>query len=188
MQNIRKHSKIFQSTLHAEGDWIAVASASVLADFNPHPPCGGWPRPVVFYFRLLYFNPHPPCGGWHTSKYKEIASAIFQSTPSMRRVTTKPSACLITRGISIHTLHAEGDLPRRICRILYKAISIHTLHAEGDCNVIDWFNISQYFNPHPPCGGWHATKISLKSRYKFQSTPSMRRVTAIHDKSMPVLH
>ncbi len=37
-----------------------------------------------------------------------------------------------TAGISIHTLHTEGDVPADLTDGQYACISIHTLHTEGD--------------------------------------------------------
>ena len=55
--------------------------------------------------------------------------------------------------ISIHTLHTEGD--RRQWNQYYNvvAISIHTLHTEGDRPKLSFFASLFDFNPHPPCGG-----------------------------------
>ena len=87
-------------------------------------------------------------------KSKTDSKREFQSTPSMRRVTPRYSQYPYIRRISIHTLHAEGDVTRfryrQWCMIFqstpsmrrvtdfktilnfYSWISIHTLHAEGD--------------------------------------------------------
>ena len=59
-------------------------------------------------------------------------SAVFQSTPSMRRVTISAGGNVGSFAISIHTLHAEGDARRIAAALDFFAISIHTLHAEGD--------------------------------------------------------
>ena len=72
----------------------------------------------------------------------------------MRRATSAGKWYLVQRDISIHTLHAEGDVlyPKLPSKI---GISIHTLHAEGDQDD---------------------TAATLATD-EFQSTPSMRRAT-----------
>ena len=35
----------------------------------------------------------------------------------------------------------------------------------------------QYFNPHPPHGGWPFSRTNYNNSHRFQSTPSTRRVT-----------
>ena len=60
-----------------------------------------------------------------------LVPALFQPTPSTRRVTAAPSAYALQALISTHTLHTEGDVTLdRIKNTMY--ISTHTLHTEGD--------------------------------------------------------
>ena len=56
----------------------------------------------------------------------------FLSTPSMRRVTIAGYSYAAGIFISIHTLHAEGDVISGVHKSPISRISIHTLHAEGD--------------------------------------------------------
>ena len=65
---------------------------------------------------------------------------VFQSTPSTRRVTDGPSCLSQCGGISIHTLHTEGDFQTRRPRTL-QWISIHTLHTEGDSKYKQLYHI-----------------------------------------------
>ncbi len=147
----------------------------------------------------------------------------FQSTPSTRRATERPHPPpdphlrfnpRPPRGgrpgrqgrgrcgwmVSIHALHAEGDLPAAgrpaVCRV-----SIHALHAEGDSlpsnSRMIWRRFqstpstrratgtarrplaaSCSFNPRPPRGGRLGTDSTPDWRWKFQSTPSTRRATS----------
>ena len=123
--------------------------------FNPHPPCGGW-RPVlcVFWHDIYNFNPHPPCGGWLFSVNYLMPHQRFQSTSSMRRMTSPAPGAVRHMPISIHILHAEDD------------------------TAATWFRrCHRYFNPHPPCGGWLQCRLFWKNQAKFQSTSSMRRMT-----------
>ena len=145
-------------TLHAEGDQRGQMVFSEPRYFNPHPPCGGRHSDEISALpNWRNFNPHPPCGG-------------------------RPVICCLIptlTGISIHTLHAEGDVivtvlssfvipfqstpsMRRATLVGYlqsllHGISIHTLHAEGDQGRT-----------------WNEYTDII-----FQSTPSMRRATSL---------
>ena len=80
----------------------------------------------------------------------------FQSTPSLRKVTTPLADICNCRRISIHTFLAEGDEDQyRICKRL--RISIHTFLAEGDT----------------------LSRFSPLMSVAFQSTPSLRKVTEV---------
>ena len=102
----------------------------------------------------LYFNPLPPHGGRliegdhkkqcifkfqsTPSAWRETAESIyldrretFQSTPSAWRETSIQGWLFHDRGISIHSLRMEGDVPAGHIRI-YSRISIHSLRMEGD--------------------------------------------------------
>ena len=103
---------------------------------------------------LTNFNPHLPCGRWHTFSSFACASLKFQSTPSLRKVT-----CFV-------------------CFILgCFFISIHTFLAEGDLHLFHDFNIAYHFNPHLPCGRWRRDWEFFLHLRRFQSTPSLRKVT-----------
>ena len=145
--------------------------------FNPHPLWRGWHNPLHNYDRdeLIsihtlceegdrlpgglnkisdYFNPHPLWRGWRQDNFKRAKFFIFQSTPSVKRVTKR--ACMINAK---------------------KLISIHTLCEEGDRLPGGLNKIPDYFNPHPLWRGWqYWYKVGLKVLI-FQSTPSVKRVT-----------
>ena len=80
--------------------------------FNPHLPCGRWPQTSFRALPSGNFNPHLPCGRWlflvtlvnftfaisiHTflaegdelELVEKKLGDIFQSTPSLRKVTVK---------------------------------------------------------------------------------------------------
>ena len=86
--------------------------------------------------------------------------------------------------ISIHTLHAESDI-QFPCGYAICMISIHTLHAESDrCGhspgphiFISIHTLHAESDVIPP--------IFRRSTGRFQSTLSMRRVTAILSKTTP---
>ena len=148
-------------------------------DFNPHLPYGRWHYKVGRPFPPADFNPHLPCGRWLTDKDDMNWYQAFQSTPSLRKVTS---------------MYPSGE-----CHIL---ISIHTFLTEGDVDrAFSWFPAHSYFNPHLPYGRWHrpqknvfGSKISIHTFltegdviyllmwnhfWKFQSTPSLRKVTTV---------
>ena len=82
-------------------------------------------------------------------------------------------------GISIHTLHAEGDRTRLGNDAAEILISIHTLHAEGDKNFLPLCRRTILFLSTPSMR--RVTTLGCCGRAgrsnKFLSTPSMRRVT-----------
>ena len=103
--------------------------------------------------------------------------AIFQSTPSSRKVTSSVQHLFRIRAISIHTFLKEGDIKsgsrhfdyflfqstpslRKVTvydtdKGLWHKISIHTFLAEGD----------------------YGNSVLVQYRYQFQSTPFSRKVT-----------
>ena len=124
------------------------------------------------------FNPHPLWRGWLASTTDSVTASIFQSTPSVKRVTW-------------------GKTPKVYS--VYK-ISIHTLCEEGDGAGIALKVVSAHFNPHPLWRGWQYPLLILDdlasisihtlceegdqhhvrpphARFIFQSTPSVKRVT-----------
>ena len=105
------HLKISIHTLHAEGDLC--------------------PRPI--HSVLTIFQSTPSMRRATCSTVISLLPFIFQSTPSMRRATAEQTAEAEQTAISIHTLHAEGDLCGYPCE-----------------------RFIMHFNPHPPCGGRQA--------------------------------
>ena len=118
--------------LHAEDDVICPKVCLIILDFNPHPPCGGWhggsiPHGCILgisihilhaeddlndlnaNLRPYNFIPHPPCGGWRFWCCSVKWQQRFQSTSSMRRMTTLLALRKGLWPISIHILHAEDD-------------------------------------------------------------------------------
>ena len=77
-----------------------------------------------------------------------------QSTPSLRKVTVTVILAVHVIWISIHTFLAEGDSPP----------------CTSDISVSN-------FNPHLPCGRWPGLFAGDIIAQKFQSTPSLRKVT-----------
>ena len=78
------------------------------------------------------FNPLPPCRGRHFYDECSCVTEQFQSTPSMQRETVYELDSRSEWTISIHSLHAEGDIFRLRPKPIALMISIHSLHAEGD--------------------------------------------------------
>ena len=119
-------------SLHTEGDNVRKYDLFEVVYFNPLPPHGG--RLAVHMqltIRDLFqstpstrretvprrpsggqqknFNPLPPHGGRLTDHVDRIKAALFQSTPSTRRETQYSVSEDGSDGISIHSLHTEGD-------------------------------------------------------------------------------
>ena len=148
-----------------------------MTNFNPLPPRGG--RPARYHrrgarrrisihsllaegdkitlsilFRRTYFNPLPPRGGRLRDTNFRVKHVLFQSTPSSRRETRPCRSDNRRAGISIHSLLAEGD---RVWPFYLRPYD--------------------HFNPLPPRGGRHGTRLTHRPNKRFQSTPSSRRET-----------
>ena len=125
--------------------------------------------------------------------------AKFQSTPSLRKVTNIHVHLYRVTIISIHTFLTEGDVDYldrltvdllfqstpslrkvtmwRWIRIAVKPISIHTFLTEGDQHIGQTDTTPENFNPHLPYGRWQQLQCHWLLVLRFQSTPSLRKVT-----------
>ena len=157
--------------------WLSYVSDCY---FNPHPLWRGWQLAILSNVSPLDFNPHPLWRGW-LLLYAQIGGFknIFQSTPSVKRVTLNTVESYTGADISIHTLCEEGDK-----------------HTDKTWHIILYFNPHPlwrgwrvkhcwelygcgYFNPHPLWRGWQFFHTLCHFVIKFQSTPSVKRVTLI---------
>ena len=138
-------------------------------NFNPHLPYGRWRRlPLLHRLGARNFNPHLPYGRWLARASDSIFRQVFQSTPSLRKVTCRYCCLRIICFISIHTFLTEGDCLwslRFPLIVLFQStpslrkvtltplalrcfppISIHTFLTEGDAalhlHVMPDFQIS----------------------------------------------
>ena len=138
--------------LLAESDDKETAFVMNNHGFNPRPPCGERPGPIIFPFKL----------------------DRFQSTPSLRRATSPRVPHLLEQGVSIHALLAESDaraVPIAAARATFQStpslrratiatgifpvhiqVSIHALLAESDRSPPPKLRLTCSFNPRPPCG------------------------------------
>ena len=80
---------------------------------------------------------------------------LFQSTPSVKRVTYISFDLSIHKNISIHTLCEEGDVKVPSDSTKTVNISIHTLCEEGDL-YSDTYNKEDVISIHTLCeeGDW----------------------------------
>ena len=117
-------------SLHTEGDCVRRACFVRVVHFNPLPPHGGRLLFDNAFFLRIHFNPLPPHGGRLPCLKHGTISQKFQSTPSTRRETLLAGSSTVGEGISIHSLHTEGDRGNH--------------HGNPD---------RVYFNPLPPHGG-----------------------------------
>ena len=163
MPSLETASKISIHTFLAEGDYFKRFKWLCITNFNPHLPCGRWRwrwRPIKL-LRIISIHTFLAEGDGLKNLCIQLYQ-LFQSTPSLRKVTR----------IRVYTGWTV-------------TISIHTFLAEGDfffiCNVI----CIPYFNPHLPCGRWLFKCCHRKLHQKFQSTPSLRMVTCQHGKYIP---
>ena len=110
----------------------------------------------------------------------------FQSTPSTRRETLRSYRTCWKAGISIHSLHTEGDVDYT-AREVAADISIHSLHTEGDAFCVlstrPVFHISIHsLHTEGDAVQWILAAIFML----FQSTPSTRRETRLFAKIDPL--
>ena len=94
-----------------------------------------------------YFNPHLPYGRWLAFAMLESMSALFQSTPSLRKVT---------RGTLLYLKEKYDFNP-------------HLPYGRWPPSASLW-HFFHYFNPHLPYGRWRETLINIDAEKKFQST------------------
>ena len=165
--------------MRVEDDMSIIILTYCLFNFNPHPTCGGWLTSVkdntiqnqisIHTLRVegdslfltlcknvrFYFNPHPPCGGWLSFDNPLYWGLLFQSTPSVWRVTAiKNGYGNVFRDFNPHPPCGGwpgGSLSDALVSIWFQStpsvwrvtpiccwfrslplISIHTLRVEGD--------------------------------------------------------
>ena len=110
-----------------------------------------------------------------------VHDTLFQSTPSLRKVTVQPfpnRACAldfnphlpcgrwlesglnaIVGAIFQSTPSLRKVTGRGHFQMLFVSISIHTFLAEGDRKYRAWSEKEWDFNPHLPCGRWPARRM-----------------------------
>ena len=74
-------------TFLTEGDGISVPTISWKVYFNPHLPYGRWLDGAEIAAEVMHFNPHLPYGRWRIAGVPQKYAILFQSTPSLRKVT-----------------------------------------------------------------------------------------------------
>ena len=143
-------------TFLAEGDWAVIPQIKVLSNFNPHLPCGRWPPDFYAYLSIHNISIHTFLAeGDRGRNMFALHLPLFQSTPSLRKVTVFTFTILVF----VHLFQSTPSL-RKV-------------------TVVFWFCPLPhlYFNPHLPCGRWHRRRICNSFQHLFQSTPSLRKVT-----------
>ena len=118
-------------TLCEEGDAVKNELRRVTHNFNPHPLWRGWLCSANISINSADFNPHPLWRGWPRQFFLMNFYLVFQSTPSVKRVTLKLNSSQ---------------------KIFF--ISIHTLCEEGDISLLETISDIVNFNPHPLWRGW----------------------------------
>ena len=133
IRNFFRFLNISIHTLCEEGDTHPQTSQWINSDFNPHPLWRGWPASNCLADADFLFQSTPSVKRVTTQKGQNDLKTLFQSTPSVKRVTIDWGEQMDTKKISIHTLCEEGDKPRK-----------------------DKTNWKPYFNPHPLWRGWRS--------------------------------
>ena len=163
---------------HAEGDEPSRTTALAVRCFNPRPPCGGR-LAVPRRDRIHHVSIHAPHAEGDESRQQAALDAQ----------------------VSIHAPHAEGDVNDRTVATLKQRFNPRPpcggrpMSAHFGC-------LRTCFNPRPPCGGRPVQRGDRRSQSavsihaphaegdlrrttsifeasSFQSTPPMRRATAL---------
>ena len=93
--------------------------------------------------------------GDKTNMFQKNANSQFQSTPSVKRVTSYTRQNYTADYyFNPHPLW-RGWLNYCVNDVIILQISIHTLCEEGDCQNTLWHAVRVNFNPHPLWRGWH---------------------------------
>ena len=146
--------KISIHTFLTEGDSAPCSTISLKTYFNPHLPYGRWPKLRALRPDQSDFNPHLPYGRWHCVHVLPWPTFDFNPHLPYGRWLT----LLLSRSKS--------------CQI-----SIHTFLTEGDAFPTLLQSPAKNFNPHLPYGRWQMSSGFCDYKSKFQSTPSLRKVT-----------
>ena len=76
-------------TFLAEGDSVCIWMIRLVIDFNPHLPCGRWRYALYTSISVGWISIHTFLAeGDETGLAMTAKTVIFQSTPSLRKVTT----------------------------------------------------------------------------------------------------
>ena len=103
------------------------------------------------------FNPRPPCGRRPRTVSICLSKLLFQPTSPVRETTTFSRATCIVIGFQ----------PTSPVRETTTASAVPPPVAEN-------------FNPRPPCGRRHATRMFCLTKQEFQPTSPVRETTGPH--------
>ena len=155
-------------------DWFSFGGAS---DFYPRSPCGERRSLRQLQFALRYFYPRSPCGERRGSGVGSWPRAIFLSTLSLRRATSKSNKLAGRNCISIHALLAESD-PANQTNLPGEIVFLSTLSLRRATSMrIDMGNSIGDFYPRSPCGERRQSAAKSTPEEAFLSTLSLRRAT-----------
>ena len=160
------------------GDLSSRCVAQYDNDFNPHHPCGWWPRCGSFIAPFLSISIHTTRVGGdpyldkrmeqrqisiHTTRvggdyiikpYQYSAIYFNPHHPCGWWLRTQNHWGFIVQNFNPH--HPCGWWPdTRLFFFDDGRISIHTTRVGGDFKVLQHLIFILYFNPHHPCGWWH---------------------------------
>ena len=129
--------KISIHSLRVEGDFILVYLSFFCVLFQSTPSV--WRETLT----MIFITGH---------------TTLFQSTPSVWRETDMADLAISMILISIHSLRVEGDISlfrHSSCLLLFQ--STPSVWRETD-DIYTTFQITENFNPLPPCGGRHRSE------------------------------
>ena len=131
-------SNLLEISIHTfltEGDILPVGCTLSSDNFNPHLPYGRWHDYRNTSGAYNYFNPHLPYGRWLNRKNNTCIVDIFQSTPSLRKVTQNLLYCIVVcNNFNPHLPYGRWQVTHHFSLQL-QCISIHTFLTEGDARL-----------------------------------------------------
>ena len=141
-------------TFFAEGDSLPPPLQYQLSHFNPHLLCRRWQKNRDLWRKLMRISIHTFFAeGDLSSAIIYLKHQIFQSTPSLQKVTVIVFQSCLATSISIHTFFAEGDLPFAALSMRLRNFNPHLLCRRWP-TFIWYISDKSYFNPHLLCRRW----------------------------------
>ena len=148
-------------------------------NFNPHLPYGRWPKIFHKAMRFYNFNPHLPYGRWREgSGIITLRGLTFQSTPSLRKVTSRTSRFYTgCSNFNPHLPYGRWRFSSFLIKSASPSFQSTPSLRKVTLEYADWRLHIINFNPHLPYGRWLMVVKPLQPIMVFQSTPSLRKVT-----------
>ena len=172
-------------SLHTEGDVVLNGVRYSAEDFNPLPPHGGRLGEYVHTTTLpLHFNPLPPHGGRPDALGMSYGHYMdFNPLPPHGGRQHLESTGEVTRYISIHSLHTEGDARSSQGRPNSIRFQSTPSTRRETARSFALTTTVSHFNPLPPHGGrrnlqWTETELRSISIHSLHTEGDVHYITS----------